>query len=124
MKKRIISLILVLVMLCFVFASCDKYSIADEKNLASYASLKNKADFETLLAAIAVEDSDFSADVATRTDKAWDSIYSDLASVVTKDENIGIFTVDGLTEPHAFHVVYTRNTNAKKYSEKFLAQDV
>ena len=46
------------------------------------------------------------------------------ASVVTKDENIGIFTVDGLTEPHAFHVVYTRNTNAKKHSEKFLAQDV
>ena len=46
------------------------------------------------------------------------------ASVVAKDENIGIFTVDGLTEPHAFHVVYTRNTNAKKYSEKFLAQDV
>ena len=85
MKKRIISLILVLVMLCFVFASCDKYSIADEKNLASYASLKNKADFETLLKNLAVEDSDFSADEATRTDKAWDSIYSDLASVVTKD---------------------------------------
>ena len=42
------------------------------------------------------------------------------ASVVAKDENIGIFTVDGLTEPHAFHVVYTRNTNAKKYSEQFL----
>ena len=41
-------------------------------------------------------------------------------SVVAKDENIGTFTVDGLTEPHAFHVVYTRNTNAKKYSEKFL----
>ena len=41
-------------------------------------------------------------------------------SVIAKDENIGTFTVDGLTEPHAFHVVYTRNTNAKKYSEQFL----
>ena len=41
-------------------------------------------------------------------------------SVVAKDEGIGTFTVDGLTEPHAFHVVYTRNTNAKKYSEQFL----
>ena len=41
-------------------------------------------------------------------------------SVVAKDENIGTFTVDVLTEPHAFHVVYTRNTNAKKYSEQFL----
>lgn len=41
-------------------------------------------------------------------------------SVVAKDESIGTFTVDGLTEPHAFHVVYTRNTNAKTYSEHFL----
>ena len=41
-------------------------------------------------------------------------------SVVAKDEGLGTFTVDGLTEPHAFHVVYTRNTNAKKYSEQFL----
>ena len=41
-------------------------------------------------------------------------------SVVANDENIGTFTVDVLTEPHAFHVVYTRNTNAKKYSEQFL----
>ena len=42
-------------------------------------------------------------------------------SVVSAEENIGIFTVDDLTEPHAFHVVYTRNTNAKKYSEEFLS---
>lgn len=41
-------------------------------------------------------------------------------SVVAKDNTIGRFTVDGLTGPHAFHVVYTRNTNAKKYSEEFL----
>lgn len=41
-------------------------------------------------------------------------------SVVSDENNIGTFTVDGLTEPHAFHVVYTRNTNAKSHSEQFL----
>ena len=41
-------------------------------------------------------------------------------SVVANDEDIGTFTAHGLTEPHAFHVVYTRNTNARKYSEEFL----
>ena len=42
-------------------------------------------------------------------------------SVVAGEDAIGTFTVDGLTEPHPFHVVYSRNTNAKKYSEQFLA---
>jgi len=41
-------------------------------------------------------------------------------SVVARDENIGTFTVEGITEPHAFHVVYTRNTNARRYAEQFL----
>ena len=42
-------------------------------------------------------------------------------SVVAGDDGIGTFTVQGLTEPHPFHVVYTRNTNARRYSEQFLA---
>lgn len=42
-------------------------------------------------------------------------------SVVADDEEIGTFAVDGLTVPHAFHVVYTRNTNARNYAEQFLA---
>ena len=41
-------------------------------------------------------------------------------SVIAKEQDIGIFTVDGITEPHAFHVVYTRNTNTRKYAEQFL----
>ena len=41
-------------------------------------------------------------------------------SVVAGEDDIGTFTVDGLTEPHAFHVVYIRNTNAGKYAEQFL----
>ena len=42
-------------------------------------------------------------------------------SVVAQDPTIGTFTVKGLTEPHAFHVVYTRNTNAKHHAERFLS---
>lgn len=45
-------------------------------------------------------------------------------SVVSNDDAIGTFTVDGLTEPHAFHVVYTRNTNAKNYAEQFLGKNI
>ena len=41
-------------------------------------------------------------------------------SVVSHEEGIATFTVDSLTEPHAFHVVYTQNTNAKALSEDFL----
>ena len=41
-------------------------------------------------------------------------------SVVFKEKDIGTFRVSGITEPHAFHVVYTRNTNAKKHSLLFL----
>lgn len=43
-------------------------------------------------------------------------------SVVAKDDRIGTFLVEGLTQPHAFHVVYTQNTNAKKYSLQFLGR--
>ena len=42
-------------------------------------------------------------------------------SVVAGESDIGTFTVDGITEPHAFHVVYTRGAHAKQYSEQFLA---
>lgn len=41
-------------------------------------------------------------------------------SVVADADDIGTFTLDGITEPHPFHVVYTRNTNAKNYAEQFL----
>ena len=43
-------------------------------------------------------------------------------SVVSNENDIGIFTVDGITEPHPFHVVYTRNTNARNYAEQFLGK--
>ena len=43
-------------------------------------------------------------------------------SVVADVDDIGTFIVDGITEPHPFHVVYTRNTNAKNYAEQFLGE--
>ena len=43
-------------------------------------------------------------------------------SVVADADNIGAFTIDGITEPHPFHVVYTLNTNAKNYAEQFLGK--
>lgn len=45
-------------------------------------------------------------------------------SVVADADNIGTFTIDGITEPHPFHVVYTRNTNAKNYAEQFLGEQI
>ena len=41
-------------------------------------------------------------------------------SVISKENGIGTFAVDGITEPHPFHVVYTRNTSARNYAEQFL----
>ena len=41
-------------------------------------------------------------------------------SVVAEENDIGTFTVDGITEPHPFHVVYTQNTSARNYAEQFL----
>ena len=43
-------------------------------------------------------------------------------SVVDQEKDIGTFTVEGITEPHPFHVVYTRNTNAKSYAKLFLSE--
>ena len=41
-------------------------------------------------------------------------------SVVSGESDIGTFSVAGITQPHAFHVVYTRNTNARNDAEQFL----
>lgn len=45
-------------------------------------------------------------------------------SVVAQEDGIGTFTVEGITEPHPFHVVYTRNTNAKSYAKQFLSEQI
>lgn len=83
--------------------------------------------FEERLTASGYELSDFYRDVSI---SSFVSIKALVASgigisflyhsVTSHENDIGTFTVDGITEPHAFHVVYTRNTNAKNYSEEFL----
>lgn len=83
--------------------------------------------FEERLMALGYELSDFSRQVAI---SSFISIKSLVAggigisfvyhSVVSGEEDIGCFTVDGLTHPHAFHVVYTRNTNARNYAQQLL----
>ena len=83
--------------------------------------------FEERLTALGYELSDFGREVSV---SSFVSIKALVAagigisflydSVVAKAGDIGTFTVEGITEPHAFHVVYTRNTNAKHYAEQFL----
>ena len=85
--------------------------------------------FEERLMASGYELSDFSREVSI---SSFVSIKALVASgigisflyhsVVADEKDIGTFFVDGITEPHAFHVVYTRNTNAKTYSEQFLGR--
>ena len=85
--------------------------------------------FEERLMASGYELSDFFREVSISSFVSIKALVADgigisflYHSVVSKEENIGTFTVDGLTEPHAFHAVYTRNTNAKMYSEQFLGR--
>ena len=87
--------------------------------------------FEERLSAAGYELSDFSREVSI---SSFVSIKALAAggigisflynSVVAKENDIGTFTVDGITEPHPFHVVYTRNTNAKFYAEQFLCSKI
>ena len=85
--------------------------------------------FEERLIASGYELSDFFREISISSFVSVKALVADgigisflYHSVVSNEENIGTFTVDGITEPHAFHVVYTRNTNAKKYSEQFLGR--
>ena len=83
--------------------------------------------FEERLAAMGYELSDFYREVSISSFVAIKALvvagigisflYN---SVVAKENDIGTFTVDGITEPHPFHVVYTQNTSARNYAEQFL----
>ena len=83
--------------------------------------------FEERLTASGYELSDFSREVCI---SSFVSIKALVAggigisflyhSVVAHEDDIGSFTVEGITEPHPFHVVYTRNTSARNYAEQFL----
>jgi DNA-binding transcriptional LysR family regulator len=83
--------------------------------------------FEERLAAMGYELSDFSREVSISSFVAIKALVAAgigisflYHSVVAKENDIGTFTVDGITEPHPFHVVYTQNTSARNYAEQFL----
>lgn len=84
--------------------------------------------FEERLGAAGYELSDFNREVSISSFVSVKALVAGgigisflYQSVVSGEGDIGTFTVDGITEPHAFHVVYTKNSNGKKYSEQFLA---
>ncbi len=80
MKKRIISLILVLVIAALSLISCG-YSIKDE-DLTAYATFADKAAFEAAWKTLSIVDGDFTVDKTVRDNKVLDSIYADLAASV------------------------------------------
>ena len=83
--------------------------------------------FEERLAAMGYELSDFYREVSISSFVAIKALVAAgigisflYNSVIAKENDIGTFTVDGITEPHPFHVVYTQNTSARNYAEQFL----
>ncbi|MBO7304082.1 MAG: hypothetical protein J6V09_02540, partial [Clostridia bacterium] len=86
MKKRIISLILVLAMSLIALVSCG-YSFA-KSDLSSYATLsdEDKAALLKKLENIIIKDGDFTTDPATRENKVMDTIYSAFANAAKDDE--------------------------------------
>ena len=83
--------------------------------------------FEERLAAVGYELSDFYREVSISSFVAIKALVAAgigisflYNSVAAKENDIGTFTVDGITEPHPFHVVYTQNTSARNYAEQFL----
>ena len=83
--------------------------------------------FEERLAAMGYELSDFCREVSISSFVAIKALVATgigisflYNSVVARENDIGTFTVDGITEPHPFHVVYTQNTSARNYAEQFL----
>ena len=83
MKKRIISLILVVVMLALSLVGCG-YSYADD-DLSQYATF-DKAAFDAALLLISIKDGDFTADEATRLLKVEDKVASNLAGLSDTDD--------------------------------------
>ena len=83
--------------------------------------------FEERLAAVGYELSDFYREVSISSFVAIKALVAAgigisflYNSVIAEENDIGTFTVDGITEPHPFHVVYTQNTSARNYAEQFL----
>ncbi len=83
MKKRIISLILVLALSLIALVGCG-YSY-DKDDLTKYATFNKDNAFINALASLVIEDADFGTDQAKRQEKVLDKIFAELATAV-KDE--------------------------------------
>ena len=84
--------------------------------------------FEERLIAVGYGLSDFSREVSISSFVSIKALVASnigisfsYKSVVAGEDNIGTFTTPGITEPHPFHVVYTRNTNARNHAKLFLS---
>ena len=84
MKKRIISLILVVVMAVLTLASCA-YSYADD-DMTQYATF-DKAAFAAAIKEFDIEDADFTEDEETRVKKVLDKIYTTLAGKADTEDH-------------------------------------
>ncbi len=90
MKKRIISLVLVVVMLLSFLCSCS-FNYANRK-LTKYASF-NATEFEKALLSLVIDDGDFGIDEVTRHTKVLDTIFAALATDAGTDNKIYDATV-------------------------------
>lgn len=96
MKKRIISLILVVVMVALALASCS-FNYAGE-DLTKYGSV-NESALKAALSTITIEDGDFSyGDAEKRTNMVLDAIYKALAGLAETDDKLVGKTDDPETE--------------------------
>lgn len=85
MKRRIISLLLVVVMLTLTLVGCG-YSYAKD-DMEQYTEF-DKAAFLAALQELEIADGEFTTDEATREIKVLDSIYEALAKTVDADEKV------------------------------------
>ncbi len=85
MKKRIISLIIVLAMTLLTLCSCS-FNYA-KKDMSKYTSF-NSTEFEKALLALVIADGDFGTDEDVRNTKVLDTIFGALASDAGTDNKI------------------------------------
>ena len=83
MKKRIISLILVVVMATLALSSCA-YSYTKD-DMSSYAKFDEEK-FKKAILELVVSDADFGVNESVRLDKVEDAIFTTLAGQADKDD--------------------------------------
>ena len=120
MKKRIISMVLVVVMLALMLVSCGyKFTNKDMTENAKFADGVTLAQFKEMLKNLEVEDAEFGNDTKTkqRNDLVNDYIYKVLESAV-KTTTTSLQLKDGEIDDndivvYAYYAVYTRDVNKK-----------